>query len=60
MGLMVGVELKKEDMCLCLGILNASVQYYNNGALSKATINMKCWSRKSISIIRCIVYETRL
>ena len=33
------------------GILNASVQYYNNGALSKATINMKCWSRNQLALL---------
>ena len=28
------------------GITDVSVQYQNNGALSKATINIKCFSKK--------------
>ena len=32
------------------GITNASVQYYNNGALSKATINMRCYSRNQLAL----------
>ena len=33
------------------GITDASVQYYNNGALSKATINMKCYSRNQLALL---------
>jgi hypothetical protein len=33
------------------GITNASVQYYNNGALSKATINMRCYSRNQLALL---------
>lgn len=33
------------------GIVNANVQYYNNGALSKATINMKCYSRNQLALL---------
>ena len=33
------------------GITGATVQYYNNGALSKATINMKCFSRKQLALL---------
>tara|TARA_R110002060_G_scaffold28643_1_gene38792 strand:+ start:3505 stop:6621 length:3117 start_codon:yes stop_codon:yes gene_type:complete len=33
------------------GIISASVQYYNNGALSKSTINMKCYSRNQLALM---------
>ena len=33
------------------GITGATVQYYNNGALSKATINMKCFSRNQLAML---------
>ncbi len=33
------------------GITDVSVQYQNNGALSKATINIKCFSKKQFQII---------
>ena len=33
------------------GITSATVQYYNNGALSKATINMKCFSRNQLALM---------
>ena len=33
------------------GITSANVNYYNNGALSKATINMKCFSRKQLALL---------
>lgn len=33
------------------GITNATVNYYNNGALSKATINMKCYSRNQLALL---------
>jgi len=33
------------------GIVGAQVQYYNNGALSKATINMKCYSRNQLALM---------
>ena len=33
------------------GITDATVQYYNNGALSKATINMKCFSRNQLAML---------
>ena len=33
------------------GITDATVQYYNNGALSKATIKMKCFSRKQLTLM---------
>ncbi len=33
------------------GITDAQVQYYNNGALSKATINIKCFSRNQLAMI---------
>jgi len=33
------------------GILDADLIYYNNGALSKATINMKCFSRNQLALM---------
>ena len=33
------------------GITGANVNYYNNGALSKATINMKCFSRNQLALM---------
>ena len=33
------------------GIIDASLVYYNNGALSKAVINMKCFSRNQLALI---------
>ena len=33
------------------GITNATVQYLSNGALSKATINFKCFSRKQLAML---------
>ncbi len=33
------------------GIIDASLVYYNNGALSKAVINMKCWSRNQLALM---------
>ena len=33
------------------GITSADVQYYNNGALSKATVKMKCFSRNQLSLL---------
>ena len=33
------------------GILDASLIYYNNGALSKAVINMKCFSRNQLALM---------
>jgi hypothetical protein len=33
------------------GITSASVKYYNNGALSKSTINMKCFSRNQLALM---------
>ena len=33
------------------GITDVSVQYQNNGALSKATVNIKCFSKKQFQII---------
>ena len=33
------------------GIVDCNVQYYNNGALSKATINMKCFSRTQLALL---------
>jgi putative chitinase len=33
------------------GITNVSVKYQNNGALSKATINIKCFSKRQFQII---------
>jgi hypothetical protein len=33
------------------GIIDAKVQYYNNGALSKATIKMRCFSRKQLTLM---------
>ena len=32
------------------GITNADVTYYNNGALSKTTINVKCYSKKQFQL----------
>ena len=33
------------------GVIDASVVYYNNGALSKAVINMKCYNRTQLAIM---------
>lgn len=33
------------------GIVGADVTYYNNGALSKCTVNIKCFSREQFAII---------
>jgi hypothetical protein len=33
------------------GITNADVTYYNNGALSKTTINIKCYSKAQFQLI---------
>jgi len=33
------------------GIIDASLVYYNNGALSKAVINMKCFSRNQLALM---------
>lgn len=33
------------------GIISADVKYYNNGALSKSTINMKCFSRNQLALM---------
>jgi hypothetical protein len=33
------------------GITNANITYYNNGALSKTVINIKCFSKKQFSLI---------
>ena len=33
------------------GLTGATVQYYNNGALSKATINMKCFTRNQMALM---------
>ena len=33
------------------GITGATVQYYNNGALSKATVNMKCFTRNQLALM---------
>jgi hypothetical protein len=33
------------------GITSAQTKYYNNGALSQATINIKCFSKKQFAII---------
>lgn len=33
------------------GIIGADVTYYNNGALSKTTLNIKCFSREQFAII---------
>jgi len=33
------------------GITDASVKFYNNGALSEATINIKCFSRNQFALI---------
>ena len=33
------------------GIMDASLVYYNNGALSKAVINMKCFSRNQLALM---------
>ena len=33
------------------GITSADVKYYNNGALSESTINIKCFSRKQFALI---------
>ncbi len=33
------------------GITSATTQYYNNGALSKATINIKCFSRSQFALL---------
>ena len=33
------------------GIMDASLIYYNNGALSKAVINMKCFSRNQLALM---------
>tara|TARA_R110001599_G_scaffold26567_3_gene93720 strand:+ start:8431 stop:11502 length:3072 start_codon:yes stop_codon:yes gene_type:complete len=33
------------------GITGATVKYYNNGALSKATINFKCFSRNQLAML---------
>ena len=33
------------------GVVDASLVYYNNGALSKAVINMKCYSRTQLAIM---------
>lgn len=33
------------------GIIDASLIYYNNGALSKAVINMKCFSRNQLALM---------
>ena len=33
------------------GLTGATVQYYNNGALSKAVINMKCFTRNQLALM---------
>jgi len=33
------------------GIINANVQYYNNGALNKAVVNFKCFSKSQFQLI---------
>ena len=33
------------------GILDASLIYYNNGALAKAVVNMKCFSRNQLALM---------
>ena len=33
------------------GITDVQVQYYNNGALSEATVNIKCYSKSQFAII---------
>jgi hypothetical protein len=33
------------------GIESATTTYYNNGALSKATINIKCFSKSQFSLL---------
>ena len=33
------------------GIIDASLVYYNNGALSKGVINMKCYSRNQLALM---------
>ena len=33
------------------GITSATTQYYNNGALSKATVNIKCYSRAQFALL---------
>ena len=33
------------------GITSANTQYYNNGALSKATVNIKCYSRAQFALL---------
>lgn len=33
------------------GIIDASLVYYNNGALSKAVINMKCYNRNQLALM---------
>ena len=33
------------------GITNANVQYYNNGALNKAVVNFKCFSKSQFQLI---------
>jgi len=33
------------------GIIDANLMYYSNGALSKATVNMKCFSRNQLALM---------
>lgn len=33
------------------GITQASVEYLNNGALAKTTVNIKCWSKNQMALI---------
>ena len=33
------------------GIIDASLVYYNNGALSKAVVNMKCYNRNQLALM---------
>jgi hypothetical protein len=42
------------------GITDVSVQYQNNGALTKTTINIKCFSKETISNNRCSIPSPRI
>ena len=60
MELMVGEDWKIEGMLLWPGLMDAKVEYYKSGALSKATVNMKCFTRNQLAHDGCSIYETWL